>query len=179
MVHQSNDSTGNNRDISFPISHYAEQGWKLIPCFGISPNGCNCGNQHAGRFDAGKHPVISDWPINATSDFLQLSKWFGVQSQNNVAVVCDQSGLVVIDIDPRNGGDESFIALESFLEGAIPITVTALTGEYTVKGKKVRGRHLYFKADPTAQYIKDFSRLGYKGIDVKSNGYVLLSPSLH
>jgi hypothetical protein len=57
--------------------------------------------------------------------------------------------------------------------------VTALTGEYTVKGKKVRGRHLYFKADPTAQYIKDFSRLGYKGIDVKSNGYVLLPPSLH
>ena len=85
----------------------------------------------------------------------------------------------MIDIDPRNGGDESFIALESLLEGAIPTTVTALTGEYTVKGKKVRGRHLYFKADSTTRYIKDFSRLGYKGIDVKSNGYVLLSPSLH
>ena len=179
MVHQYNDSTTNNRDIPFPISHYAEQGWKLIPCFGISPNGCNCGNPHAGRFDAGKHPVISDWPINATSDLLQLSKWFSVQSQNNVAVVCDQSGLVVIDIDPRNNGDESFLALESLLDGAIPTTVTALTGEYTVKGKKVRGRHLYFKADPKAQYVKDFSRLGYKGIDVKSNGYVLLPPSIH
>ena len=123
--------------------------------------------------------MISDWPLNATSDSQQLHKWFGNESQNNVAVVCDESGLVVIDIDPRNGGDESFIALESLLEGAIPTTVTALTGEYTVKGKKVRGRHLYFKADSTTRYIKDFSRLGYKGIDVKSNGYVLLSPSLH
>jgi hypothetical protein len=179
MSHLSNDNNGSDRYVPSPISYYAEQGWKLIPCHGISPAGCNCGNSHSGRSDGGKHPMISDWPLNATSDSQQLHNWFGNESRNNVAVVCDQSGLVVIDIDPRNGGDESFIALESFLEGAIPITVTALTGEYTVKGKKVRGRHLYFKADSTAQYIKDFSRLGYKGIDVKSNGYVLLSPSLH
>ena len=179
MSHLSNDNNGSDRYIPFPISYYAEQGWKLIPCYGISPAGCNCGNSHSGRADGGKHPMISDWPLNATSDSQQLHKWFGNESQNNVAVVCDESGLVVIDIDPRNGGDESFIALESLLEGAIPTTVTALTGEYTVKGKKVRGRHLYFKADSTTRYIKDFSRLGYKGIDVKSNGYVLLSPSLH
>jgi hypothetical protein len=179
MLHQSNDDSAPNTSIPFPISYYAEQGWKLIPCFGISQKGCNCGKLHALRTDAGKHPLISNWPISATSDSLQLSKWFGIESQNNAAVVCDRSGLVVIDIDPRNNGDESFLALESLLDGAIPSTVTALTGEYTVKGKRVRGRHLYFKADPEAQYFKDFSRLRLKGIDIKSNGYVLLPPSVH
>lgn len=179
MSHLPNDKNGHEQPLSFPISYYSEQGWKLIPCYGIGPAGCNCGSSHSGRSDGGKHPLISDWPIKATSDPQELHNWFGNETKNNVAVVCDESGLVVIDIDPRNGGDESFIALESFLGGAIPKTVTALTGEYIVKGKKVRGRHLYFKADPTAQYIKDFSRLGYKGIDVKSNGYVLLSPSHH
>ena len=179
MSHLPNDKNGHEQPLSFPISYYSEQGWKLIPCHGIGPAGCNCGSSHSGRSDGGKHPLISDWPIKATSDPHELHNWFGNETKNNVAVVCDVSGLVVIDIDPRNGGDESFIALESFLGGAIPKTVTALTGEYIVKGKKVRGRHLYFKADPTAQYIKDFSRLGYKGIDVKSNGYVLLPPSHH
>lgn len=179
MLHLSNDNDGNEQQKQFPLSYYAEQGWKLVPCFGIGPTGCNCGKAHTGSNDGGKHPTISDWPLKATSELEQLQEWFGSGTQNNAAVVCHESGLVVIDIDPRNGGDESFLALEGLLDGAIPSTVTALTGEYIVKGKKVRGRHLYFKADPNAQYIKDFSRLGYKGIDVKSNGYVILTPSKH
>jgi hypothetical protein len=179
MAHVISNDGSNDNSLPFPISYYSEQGWKLIPCFGIGTKGCTCGNSHAGRTDAGKHPMISDWPINSTSEPEQLLKWFGKGSLNNVAVVCQDSGFVVIDIDPRNGGDDSFLALEAFLQGAIPTTVTALTGEYTVKGKKVRGRHLYFKADPNARFIKDFSRLGYKGIDIKANGYVLLPPSSH
>lgn len=179
MLHVISNDGSDDNSLPFPISYYSEQGWKLIPCFGIGTKGCTCGNSHTGRTDAGKHPMISDWPINSTSEPEKLLKWFGKGSQNNVAVVCQDSGFVVIDIDPRNGGDESFLALEGFLQGAIPTTVTALTGEYTVKGKKVRGRHLYFKADPNARFIKDFSRLGYKGIDIKANGYVLLPPSSH
>ena len=179
MLHLTDDNHENDHQEQFPFSYYAEQGWKLIPCFGIGLNGCNCGKTHTGSHDGGKHPIISDWPLKATSELEQLHKWFGIGTQNNAAVVCHESGLVVIDIDPRNGGDESYLALEGLLDGAIPSTVTALTGEYVVKGKKVRGRHLYFKADPNAQYIKDFTRLGYKGIDVKSNGYVLIAPSKH
>ncbi len=179
MLHAIINSGSDDNSLPFPISFYSEQGWKLFPCYGIKNRSCECGNPHSGDTGSGKHPLISDWPFNATSDPNQLLKWFGKGSNNNVAVVCQDSGFVVIDIDPRNGGDESFLALEGFLQGAIPATVTALTGEYTVKGKKVRGRHLYFKADPNARYIKDFSRLGYKGIDIKANGYVLLPMSSH
>lgn len=179
MLHLVSDDDGNDNTLPFPISYYAEQGWKLIPCHGVAATGCLCGKSHQGSSDAGKHPALLDWPSRATSEKEQLLKWFGNGSLNNVGVVCRQSGLVVIDVDPRNGGDESFLQLESLLGGAIPTTVTALTGQYLVKGKNVRGRHFYFKTDPNINFIKDFSRLGLKGIDIKSNGYVMLPPSSH
>lgn len=163
----------------YPYSFYAEQDWKLLPCFGFNEGRCRCKSPHNGTHDAGKHPIILDWTKEATSDLNKLATWFGEEYSNNVAIYCKGSGLVVIDIDPRNGGDESFLELESFLDGAIPSTVTALTGEYIVRGKKIRGRHLYFKADKDLQFFKDFSKLGLKGIDIKWNGYVLLPPSKH
>lgn len=166
-------------DLGSQALMYGSLGWQLLPCFGIENGKCNCGNPHNDSSSAGKHPIISEWPSKSTSESTQLKEWFNDTNQNNLALSCMGSGLVVVDIDPRNGGDESFLELEQWLEGAIPKTVTSLTGEYTIKGRKTRGRHLYFNAGSDSHFFKDFSKLGFKGIDIKFNGYVLLPPSKH
>lgn len=161
------------------ISEYSKLGWKLLPCHGITNGKCNCGDLHHDSSDAGKHPLLTDWNNKSTSNSETLNEWFGAHTGNNVAVNCRASGLVVIDIDPRNGGDESFLQLENWLDGEIPETLTVLTGEYFIHGVRTRGRHLYFKAQEGDQFYKDFSKQGFKGIDIKFNGYVLLPPSKH
>ncbi len=161
------------------INEYSKMGWKLLPCHGIANGKCNCGDSHHDSSDAGKHPLLADWNKKSTGDLRTLNEWFGTNTENNVAVNCSASGLVVIDIDPRNGGDESFLQLESWLDGDIPETLTVFTGEYLIRGVKTRGRHLYFKAEEGDQFYRDFSKQGFKGIDIKFNGYVLLPPSKH
>lgn len=161
------------------ISEYSKLGWKLLPCHGITNGKCNCGDLHHDSSDAGKHPLLTDWNHKSTGNSETLNEWFGAHTGNNVAVNCRASGLVVIDIDPRNGGDESFLQLENWLDGEIPETLTVLTGEYFIHGVRTRGRHLYFKAQKGDQFYKDFSKQGFKGIDIKFNGYVLLPPSKH
>lgn len=161
------------------ISEYSKLGWKLLPCHGITNGKCNCGDLHHDSSDAGKHPLLTDWNNKSTGNSETLNEWFGAHTGNNVAVNCRASGLVVIDIDPRNGGDESFLQLENWLDGEIPETLTVLTGEYFIHGVRTRGRHLYFKAQEGDQFYKDFSKQGFKGIDIKFNGYVLLPPSKH
>ena len=159
---------------------YAKKGWKILPVHGISRDGrCTCGKSHSEPKEIGKHPAISSWNSEATSDAGQLDTWWAENPDYNVGVYCKASGFLVIDIDPRSGGDESYLKLEERAEGALPPTVEAITGVYTVKGKAVRGRHLIYKCDPNEKFIGNFKREGLDGIDVKHNGYVLLAPSRH
>lgn len=67
-------------------------------------------------------------------------------------------GLVVLDIDPKNGGDESFRRLLDGL-GPLPEVPTANT--------KSGGMHLFFSASNLPERrLKNLDRAGYPGIDV-------------
>lgn len=104
---------------------------------------------------------------DATDDPKQLDAWARAYPKCNIAVATGQpSGIVVIDVDPRNGGFASI----SKLAGAgnlFPACPTAKTGN--------NGRHMYFRLPEGLKSSKD--RLG-PGIDVKSTGgYVVAAPS--
>lgn len=77
------------------------------------------------------------------------------------------SGILVVDIDPRNGGTASIAALAG--KGMLfPDCPEARTGN--------GGRHLFFALHPAIRPSKD--RLG-KGIDIKATGgYVVGAPSV-
>jgi hypothetical protein len=77
------------------------------------------------------------------------------------------SGLIVIDIDPRNGGDRTLARLVS-RGRSLTDTVEAITCQ--------NGRHLYYACDADLQLGK--RTLG-PGIDVKGDGgYVVAPPSV-
>lgn len=161
---------------------YASQGWSILPCHGITDEGiCTCGSSHGAPKDVGKHPAISEWQNKSSTDAAQIEQWWLSSPNNNVAVNCRPSGFFVLDIDPRSGGFESFDALMSRLEGEIPETVEAITGEYMLDDKRVvRGRHLFFRCDPSIVLKGRFSKdENLPGIDIKHKGYVLLAPSKH
>ena len=158
---------------------YANNGWKILPVHGIVDGKCTCGRPHSEPKDIGKHPAINAWDTKATSDQNEISSWWETNPEYNIGVFARESGFLVIDIDPRNGGDESFLKLEALASGALPKTVEAVTGVYNVNGKSVRGRHLIYKCKPGEKFIGNFKKAGLDGIDVKYNGYILIAPSRH
>lgn len=101
----------------------------------------------------------------ATTDPTQIRAWWGRWPKAMIGVRVPDS-VIVIDIDPRNGG--SIGDLEA-LVGPLPATLTVWSG------RNDGGRHLYFLR-PAGQLTS--TRLP-EGIDLKANGYVIAPPSIH
>ena len=160
-------------------SWYAANSWEILPCHGIVDGRCTCGQSHMESKDIGKHPAINAWNIESSSDIAKVHTWWETNAEYNIGVNCKASGFLVIDIDPRSGGDLAYDKFEAYVEGALPPTVEATTGQYEVNGKIIRGRHLFYKCSENEDLIGNLSKLGFKGIDVKHNGYVLIAPSRH
>lgn len=158
---------------------YANKGWKVLPVHGVVNGKCTCGKTHVDAKEAGKHPAIAGWQNQATSDIDTVTQWWQENPEYNIGVFCRESGFLVIDIDPRNGGDDSFLKLEERAAGNLPPTVEAITGVWSKDGKPARGRHLIYKCSPNEKFIGNFKKAGLDGIDVKHNGYVLIAPSRH
>ena len=73
------------------------------------------------------------------------------------------SGLVVVDIDPRNGG--------AVLPDLMPPTRCVRTGS--------GGWHLYYR-HPGGRFAANLDHHGHQGIDIKADGgYVVAPPSIH
>lgn len=108
--------------------------------------------------------------LDATTELAEIAALFGDSWRTpNIAVSCAPSGIVVVDVDVRNGGDETLGALEH-KHGPLPHTPRVLSGSGD------GSTHYYFSADAAARYP---IALG-PGVDVKhAGGYVLLPPSRH
>ena len=159
---------------------YAEQGWHILPCYGINDGGrCTCNGPHNQPKDVGKHASIGDWNNRATTDELVIHNWWQNNPENNIAVVCQKSEMFVIDIDPRSGGLESFDKFTELLGFELPATCEQYTGSYNTSSGPVRGRHLFFKCSPNEKLVGNLNGSNLPGIDIKHNGYILLTPSRH
>src|SRR5690606_37731299 len=90
--------------------------WIIFPLYPITWDGgrpqCSCADPDCKS--AGKHPRSSNWQHTQPYDADQLAyledengDFFGNQLEDNHGVVIASSGLVVVDVDGRNGGFES------------------------------------------------------------------------
>ena len=130
--------------------------------------GAKCSCERPDCNSPGKHPKIVDWINRATADPEQVRRWWTSWPDANLGVATGSDGLIVIDIDPRNGGERSLKCLEDEL-GPLPDTATVGTGG--------GGRHFFFRTDLRIQ--SGSSVLG-PGIDVKAtSGFVIAPPSRH
>lgn len=106
--------------------------------------------------------------LDASDDEVIISAWAARVPRANIGIACGlPSGIIVIDMDPRNGSDESIARLAAKKQ-LFPTTVTAKTGN--------GGTHLYYTYEPELRNSK--SSLA-PGIDVKTTGgYVVAPPSV-
>lgn len=161
--------------------YYAQLGWNVLPVHGVHPvtAKCTCGRTHKDPRENGKHPASANGQKDATTDLAQIEQWWTENPEYNIGVLARASGFFVIDIDPRSGGDVAFEKLLEAAGGSLPNTVEAITGVYYDNGTTKRGRHLIFKCGPDEKFAGNLKALGLDGIDIKYNGYILISPSRH
>lgn len=111
-----------NNGIPDELVALVSMGFRVIPVHGVTEDGlCTCGKDPCPT-GAGKHPRISGWQNSGTTDVDQIGAWATAFPVTNWGVVADN--LLVIDVDPRNGGDDSMVLLHHML----PPTLTQDTG---------------------------------------------------
>ncbi len=145
---------------------YAYRGLLVLPMHTITEGICSCGDAECNR--AGKHPRTIHGVNDATTDVEQVKKWWKKWPHANIGVAAGKkSGIVVLDVDVRHGGDATLAECEKEL-GPLPKTVTALTGG--------GGRHLFFKY-PGFPIRKDTAgKIFGSGVDVLSDGSIVVAP---
>jgi bifunctional DNA primase/polymerase-like protein len=123
-----------------------------------------------------KRPLTSHGLADATADPEQITRWWWCHASAGVAIRTGAaSRIIVLDVDPRAGGDESFAELEHRF-GKLPSTPIVHTGG--------GGAHYYF-ANPGAMLTAGAVPCrvglgGWPGIDLKADGgYVVAPPSIH
>jgi len=126
---------------------YARRGWAIHP---LRPGE--------------KIPLLADWPGRATTDEAAIRRWWAETPRANIGLCAGASGLIVVDLDVKNGVD----GLKAW--AALGVEVTTVTSQ-TASG----GRHLFYAAGGGAGN----RRILQPGIEIlagKSN--VVLPPSV-
>jgi len=151
---------------------YANRGWAVLPLWRPEPGPdgnlvCACRRRGACG-SSGKHPRHPKGVHGASKEPKRVERW--KWSTANVGIATGRpSGLIVLDIDPRNGGDKTLKELEKQL-GKLPAGPMVRTGG--------GGWHLYF------QLSGDLDGIGCPvvgdGVEAKgTGGYVVAPPSKH
>lgn len=131
---------------------YAAMGWHVLP---LEPGT--------------KRPLarlVPNGVHGASCDEGTIARWWAAEPQANIGIALMPSGLVAVDIDPRNGGLETMERLEA-QHGMLVSDVLAYTGG--------GGEHRVF-ASGLVQGLP--GRLG-AGVDLKADGYIAVEPSVH
>lgn len=127
---------------------YASWGWHVLP---VVPNG--------------KIPATQHGVKDATTDAEQIARWWTQNPDFNIGIAAgERSGVIVFDIDPRNGGDHSWDKWTQD-NGNVPDGAMQMTAG---------GGYHY-----VANYMPEIRSCKLaEGVDLLSNGrYFLASPS--
>jgi hypothetical protein len=148
-----NGSQTESGEMAQAAAKYLARGWSVLP---LRPRD--------------KRPLI-DWESlqQARASAADVAHWFQRWPSANVGIVTGEiSNLIVLDVDPKHGGDASQARLEQRFE-PLPATIESVTGG--------GGRHFYF-AHPGG-FVRNRAGLA-QGIDLRGDGgYIVAPPSVH
>ena len=159
------DQTPCDPDMKAAALWYARNGIPVFPLHWPKGGTCSCREQDCPH--PGKHPLTPHGFKDATTDPEVVEGWWSRWPDANVGMPTGAaSQRIAVDIDPRNGGDDSLEQLVSE-HGRLPDTAEQMTGG--------GGRHIIFQ-DPGVPVPKALAR----GIDLKGHGgYIVVAPSMH
>lgn len=132
---------------------YIAEVWRL-PVFPLLPNS--------------KKPAVDAWKVWATTDAGKIRRAWTQNPDYNIGIHC--AGLLVLDVDPKNGGDETYENLQRVHE---------LLGDELQPTRTVRtqsGGHHQYRRLPPGQNVKNSAGLIGKGLDVRSQGGYVVAP---
>jgi hypothetical protein len=139
---------------------YARAGYPVVVLHGVDPKTkrCTCAAGAACK-GPGKHPRAKNWTQTATTDEQKLRRLLTRHPSSNIGIM-PPAGTVIVDVDPRNGGDASALNLPAR-------TPTQHTGG--------GGTHHIVRVDGDAVLPKR------PGIDYRKpgRGQVVVEPSIH
>jgi len=138
-------------------------GWAVIPVHTPNHNGCSCGDPECSSI--GKHPRTPHGVNDGSIEPNTIKEWWVKWPDANIGIVTGKmSGLVVVDIDPKHGGLQTY---DDLIDGYEKInTLQVITGS--------GGRHVYFK-------YPDDRKIGcpvgvLPGIDIRGDGGYVVAP---
>lgn len=151
MTAQVTDINTARSALSYALA-YARLGWAVLP---LAPGS----KKPLGR-------LVHNGFHDATTDADTVTRWWVQYPEAGIGIALRQSGLVAVDIDPRNGGIDTIDQLEA-QHGPIASDVLAYTGG--------GGEHRVF----AAALVENLpGKLG-PGVDLKADGYIAVEPTLH
>lgn len=127
----------------------------------------------------GKHPRTVHGFLDATTHEATIRLWWAKFPSANIGIRTGKvSGIFVLDVDSRHGGELSLEALTDYFRHRLkeefsefPPTLTAISGS--------GGKHYYFK-HPLLFSIPSSSGVIDSGLDIRGDGgYIVAPPSQH
>lgn len=156
------------------LGRYIDQGFAILPLYGIKNGHCSCPAGKNCAKSQGKHPnaaLVPNGVHGATRDKSVLNEWIRRAPHSNWAAraglpLASGKFLVIVDVDPRNGGDVAIAQIQGE-QGNLPHTWMQDTGG--------NGSHFLLGAEEPCA-----SRVVAPGVEILGEGkYFVIYPSAH
>lgn len=147
---------------------YARQGLPVFPCFTPINGVCDCPRAEHCE-DTGKHPRTKHGLSDATTDELQIRRWWRENPIANIAIAFPK-GWVAVDVDSERG-------YRLLVEQGRHLPATAIQ---TSGG----GHHYVYRCreliKSRSKFIPDSVKGAHDGVDLRGpGGYIMAAPSVH
>lgn len=147
--------------------NYIDKGLKIFP---VVPNG--------------KTPMIDNWQTECSCDYMQVLYWYTNCPNCNWGLPCTPNNIFAIDLDVHNkdkNGIDSFNKIINDIRD-FPITIDFydIYSNTKIQETPSGGIHIIFQSDDELKNVSNGSNVfkDYPGIDTRSDGYILVEPSI-
>ena len=165
--------------------HYVKLGYPVFPLHNIVKRSgidiCSCRNGDDCT-KQGKHPRTRFGHKEATIDEDKIIDWWEKYPNANIGLLTGiESGIIVLDVDVKDGGQYSLADLEDYYKQSLGIKndfYDSISGTLTTKTGS-GGNHYFFKYPLDFEIKGSVSKIG-QGLDIRANGnYIVAPPSNH
>lgn len=146
---------------------YQARGWRPIAIHRVKNGCCSCSKGFRCP-SAGKHPVLNEWQSAGQFTDAELQHFFGGDMPYNIGIATGpESNLLVLDVDPKDGGKETLAALRAEYGNDWLKTQTHETGS--------GGWHFLFSYPDFEVGNSASTKLG-PGLDTRGKGGQVVAP---